>query len=264
VLGIRNAPPVLAKRLVEQALVVEDRRDAWLRTGERVCAASPSSPGVYVLRDDHGRALYVGKSNNVRRRLRTHFAPRRWRAIKPEFARAADAAWQVVGSEVEALVLEALWIRQLAPVVNVQVGQPVLGTRAVPASLVRDTLLVLPSADESRVVLLAARASGPVTTWEVARDGVGLASAVTRARSFFRAAAVNDDADDDREDAALAPLVFSWLAGRGASATRLDPHDAGSAGELRRRIERLLDDAGLFTGRIVVVGSGVRSTSKRP
>jgi len=33
VLGIRNAPPELARRLVAQALVVEDRQDEWRRTG---------------------------------------------------------------------------------------------------------------------------------------------------------------------------------------------------------------------------------------
>lgn len=259
VLGIRNAPPALAKRLVEQALVVEDRRDAWLRTGERVCAAAPSAPGVYVLRDDHGLTLYVGKSNNVRRRLRTHFAPRRWRVIKPEFARAADAAWQVVGSEIEALVLEAQWIRDLRPIVNVQVGRPALITRAVPAALLRDTLLVLPSSDEGRIVLIGARTAGPVMTYDLSRDGTGLAPAVATLWSFFRA----PDAPNG-SDTSLAPLVFSWLAGRGASATRLDPHDAGSARELRRRVALLLGDTGLFSGRIVVVGSGFRSTSKRP
>jgi hypothetical protein len=95
---------------------------------------------------------------------------------------------------------------------------------------------------------------------EVGRDGAGLAAAVTRLWSFFRALAAGDEGDDT----ALSPLVFSWLAGRGAAATRLDPHDGGSARELRRRIALLLDDPSLFTHRIVVVRSTFRSTSKRP
>ena len=82
VLGIRNAPVALARRLVEQALVVEDRRDVWLRAGGRICAAAPPLPGVYLLRDVEGRVLYVGKANNIRRRLQTHFAARRWRSLK--------------------------------------------------------------------------------------------------------------------------------------------------------------------------------------
>src|SRR6266849_1419970 len=70
VLGIRNARPELARRLIAQALVIEERHDVWRRVGDRVSAAAPSSPGVYVLRDDLGSALYVGKSTHLRRRLR--------------------------------------------------------------------------------------------------------------------------------------------------------------------------------------------------
>src|SRR6478672_13728745 len=74
VLGIRGAPPELARRLVAQALVVEDRREAWRRVGERICRDAPNRPGVYVLTDAAERALYVGKAVNLRRRLRAHFA----------------------------------------------------------------------------------------------------------------------------------------------------------------------------------------------
>src|SRR5437763_10617632 len=83
VLGIRGASPELARRLVAQALVVEDRRKVWRQAGERICAAAPATPGVYILRDERDRALYVGKAVNLRRRLRAHFAERRWRAIPP-------------------------------------------------------------------------------------------------------------------------------------------------------------------------------------
>src|SRR3981189_3535729 len=93
VLGIKGAPPELARRLVAQALVLEDRREVWRRAGERICRDAPARPGVYVLRDPESRALYVGKATNLRRRLRAHFADRRWRAIKPEMSRAFDAEW---------------------------------------------------------------------------------------------------------------------------------------------------------------------------
>src|SRR5258706_15390172 len=83
VLGIRGAPPALAKRLVAQALVLEDRRDAWRLAGGRICRDAPAEPGVYVLKDAEGRALYVGKAVNLRRRLRAHFAERRGGAPKP-------------------------------------------------------------------------------------------------------------------------------------------------------------------------------------
>src|SRR5919198_938293 len=123
VLGIKGAPAALARRLVSQALVVEDRREEWRRTGERICREAPDSPGVYVLKDGAGAVVYVGKAVNLRRRLRAHFAARRWRAIKPGMSRSVDAEWQLVGSELEALVREADLIHQLRPIGNVQTGE---------------------------------------------------------------------------------------------------------------------------------------------
>ncbi len=263
VLGIRNAPPGLAKRLVDQALVVEDRREAWLATGQRLCADAPAVPGVYVLRDAGGRALYVGKANNIRRRLQTHFAARRWRHLKPGFARAVAVEWHPVGSEIEALLLEAEWIAALTPLANVQVRAPAMDRRAVPAALLRDTLLVLPSAAEGAVELLAARVDGTVLLQRAVRDGKGLVARTTALRRFFAGETVDVQPQDRRIVAGLAPLVFSWLAGRGASATRLDPHDVPSARELQRRLQLLFDDTQLFSERLVVIRSTTPSRAAR-
>lgn len=262
VLGIRNAPPVLAKRLVDQALVVEDRREAWLEAGRRICASAPVCPGVYVLRDREGRALYVGKANNIRRRLQAHFAPRRWKHLKPAFVRAHDVTWTQVGSEIEALLLEARCITDERPPANVQVAPPELDTRAVPASLVHDTLLVLPSADAASAELMAVRAEGPVLQVRAARSGVGLTSRVARLRLFLAGEADETRSGDVLRLDAHAPLVFSWLAGRGQGATRLDPHDAKSAKDLERRLKILFDDDLLFTERIIVLRSVVLSTPR--
>src|SRR3954465_15423308 len=87
VLGIRGAPPELARKLVAQALVMEDRRDVWRANGERICRDAPASPGVYVLRDANGAAVYVGKAVNLQRRLRAHFAVRHWRRLKADMSR---------------------------------------------------------------------------------------------------------------------------------------------------------------------------------
>src|SRR5437660_9045888 len=106
ILGIRNTTPELARRLVAQALVVEDRFEVWRRAGGKICAAAPSSPGVYVLRDEGHRPLYVGKAVNLRRRLRAHFAERRWRAVGRDMAAACDVEWIEAGPPLEAPVRE--------------------------------------------------------------------------------------------------------------------------------------------------------------
>ena len=76
-----------------------------------------------------------------------------------------------------------------------------------------------------------------------------------RLRKFF--ARRGNDArprnDVERTKAArLAPIVFSWLAGRGATATRLDPQSVKSARQLRQHLCALLSDERLFTERLVI------------
>jgi predicted GIY-YIG superfamily endonuclease len=247
VLGIRGAPPELAKRLVAQALVVEDRRDAWRRAGERICGRAPSTPGVYVLKDEGDRPLYVGKAVNLRRRLRAHFADRRWKAIKPAFARAADAEWQEVGSELEALLREAALIDELKPTVNVQTASPQLDDRAIPQALLRDAIVVAPSVEDDSVELIAARVDdGGWMIQRTRRNGADLAVHANRLWRFFNSALRQARTSGPP----LAPIVYSWLAGRGASATRLDPHAARSVQEMRRRLGALLRDERLFHERI--------------
>jgi predicted GIY-YIG superfamily endonuclease len=250
VLGIRNAPPELARRLVSQALVVEDRRDAWRLAGERICARAPATPGVYVLRDEPGRVLYVGKAVNLRRRLRTHFAGRQWRGLKAELARATDAEWQEVGSELEALLREAELIHDLAPIVNVQTGPPDLDTRQIPRALVRDVIVVLRSVEPDSAQLVAARKDGGWLIQRTRRSGADLAVHTARLHRFFVSPLRRTFSS-----APLAPIVFSWLAGRGASATRLDPHDAATPRELRARLAGLLADEALFAQRIIMTSS---------
>jgi predicted GIY-YIG superfamily endonuclease len=245
ILGIKNTPPELARRLVQQALVVEDRRDEWRRIGERICRDAPPTPGVYVLRDATGAALYVGKAVNLRRRLRAHFAERRWRHVKAEMSRAADAEWREVGSELEALLREAELIRELQPTVNVQIGAPDLSTRGVPGAILRDVIVVVPSVEEDSAELVAARTAGAWLVQRTRRDGADLAVHTTRLWRFFNAAI-----GPRREPAPLAPIVYSWLAGRGASATRLDPHASASPRVLRTRLAALLKDDRLFLERL--------------
>src|SRR5712671_6659655 len=220
VLGIRGAPPELAKRLVAQALVLEDRYEIWRRSGERICRDAPPTPGVYVLKDADGGALYVGKAVHLRRRLRAHFAERRWRALKPELSRAADAEWREVGSEIEALLREAALIQTLEPPVNVQVGAPALDTREVPRALLRDVLLVQPSIEADSVELIGAAVDGRWMIQRTRRNGADLAVHARRIRTFFTQGTAGRRTTSVA-DLALAPLVFSWLTGRGRDATRL-------------------------------------------
>jgi predicted GIY-YIG superfamily endonuclease len=255
VLAIRNASPALARRLVDQALVVEDRREAWLRLGQRITAAAPETAGVYVLRDANGVALYVGKAINLRRRLRTHFAARRWKAIKSALSRADQVEWREVGSELEALLLEARWIGELAPTVNVQRGDP-SAARHLSSRFVHDVIVILPSVDSDAVELIAASTIGATFIHRTWRDRRAVADDAVRLWSFF--ASCDELGEADPDDRALAPIVFSWLASRGARATRLERRELDSADDLRVRLSAALASPQLFTERLVLRNSRSR------
>jgi predicted GIY-YIG superfamily endonuclease len=249
VLGIHGAGEALARRLVAQALVLEDRRENWRRAGERVCREAPAAPAVYVLRDHEGTALYVGKAVNLRRRLHAHFAARRWKATRPPLARAVDADWELVGSEIEALLKEADLIERLRPPANVQVGPPQMAARTIPAALVRDVIVLARSIEHDSVELVAARTDGRWMMQRTRRSGADLAVHATRLRRFFsRNGVVRRGGPTTR----LAPIIYSWLAGRGSSATRLDAADVRSTRDLRARLAALLADERLFADRLVI------------
>ncbi|MEJ7781746.1 MAG: exonuclease domain-containing protein [Solirubrobacteraceae bacterium] len=77
------------------------------------CSALPDAPGVYVVRNAEGQALYVGKSVALRTRARAHFAPSAPPA--PWRAQAATVDHEETASELGALLVEHRLIRRLRP-----------------------------------------------------------------------------------------------------------------------------------------------------
>jgi len=87
---------------------------------ERI-AKLATRPGVYLLRDARGSVLYVGKAKSLRARVRSYFQPGAELGAKNrELVRAVDSVETiVVGSEAEALILEANLIKEHRPRFNI-------------------------------------------------------------------------------------------------------------------------------------------------
>ena len=81
----------------------------------------PEQPGVYLLKDENGRILYVGKALSLRQRVRSYLADRE--SLSPRLrslqARLADIDYVVTDNEVEALILECSLIKEYRPRFNV-------------------------------------------------------------------------------------------------------------------------------------------------
>jgi excinuclease ABC subunit C len=79
----------------------------------------PQQPGVYRFKGGVGEILYIGKAVNLRSRVRSYFSDRPDRAkIRRMMPQVRDIEVTVVGSELEALVLECNLIKLHQPKYN--------------------------------------------------------------------------------------------------------------------------------------------------
>lgn len=82
----------------------------------------PTKPGVYVMKDNTGKAIYVGKAVNLRSRVRSYFQKPDGQQIKTRrlVALIDDLEYIVTASELEALILECTLIKKHRPFFNVR------------------------------------------------------------------------------------------------------------------------------------------------
>ncbi|HEV3232742.1 MAG TPA: excinuclease ABC subunit UvrC, partial [Candidatus Dormibacteraeota bacterium] len=98
--------------------VLLDRPDALRERLRQV----PTSPGVYVMRDERTRVVYVGKAINLRNRLRTYFNP--GQVLEARIATMVGKVYDfdilTCSSEQEALLLECNLIKRYRPRYNIR------------------------------------------------------------------------------------------------------------------------------------------------
>lgn len=81
---------------------------------------APDKTGVYVMRGDHDRVLYVGKALKLRSRINQYLRLQDSRAMIPRLVREIrDVEYILTESEKEALLLERQLIKKLKPKFNV-------------------------------------------------------------------------------------------------------------------------------------------------
>ncbi len=91
-------------------------------TLEKKLQTLPTKPGVYLMKDARGEIIYVGKAKSLRARVKSHFAQDYELSLRTRemIRRVADVDTIVVGSEAEALLLEANLIKSHHPRFNIQ------------------------------------------------------------------------------------------------------------------------------------------------
>ena len=213
------------------------------RQRRHLAAGLPAGPGVYVMRDRLGQALYVGKAGDLRTRVRSYFGSRR-QPPRVEGALAAlariDAA--PTGSELEAALFELDLIRRWRPPGNVRDARP---QKSVYLRLaLADHAPALAVRDEVRAD--GAVYAGPFTSRRIAteaaealRDGYGLRTCRPRVPvddgrclrgAAGRCLAPCRGGDEALAYASSARALAAWLAG----------DEAVLDAPLRERVARLI------------------------
>lgn len=82
----------------------------------------PTKSGCYIYKNESGQIIYVGKAVNLRNRVRSYFQEREDRDFKTRqlVLHVRDIEWIVVGSELEALILEMNLIKKHRPRFNIR------------------------------------------------------------------------------------------------------------------------------------------------
>ena len=82
----------------------------------------PSKPGVYLMKDEHAQVIYVGKAKCLKDRLASYYSQPLGYTRKMDglLQSVREIETRVLGSELEALLVESQLIKQLQPAYNVQ------------------------------------------------------------------------------------------------------------------------------------------------
>jgi excinuclease ABC subunit C len=94
----------------------EVERRARLRT---LIREAPQSPGVYLMRDETGVIIYVGKAKNLKNRLTSYFSGKKDIKTRHLVSRIHNIEWVLAAHEYEALLLENNFIKEHTPRYNI-------------------------------------------------------------------------------------------------------------------------------------------------
>jgi len=80
----------------------------------------PEGPGVYLFKDEAGKALYVGKARSIRKRVASHFSKPATRGAGDMVSQVAEIDFIATETEAEALLAEQEFIKRHRPLFNVR------------------------------------------------------------------------------------------------------------------------------------------------
>jgi len=200
--------------------------------------ALPESPGVYIMKNRADDIIYVGKSRNLKRRIRSYFTPAALRDPKVRRIHEQLHTFEFVATanEVEALLLEMRMIRDFRPPINLQEE-----VHEQPEAYGRkwNCLLLVPNPDEVTAELYFLR-SGSFVAQASARLGQPAAKRLSsRVKSlYFNPRRRPPKAQEPWET----EIVSRWLTANRGRINFVDVDEAGTCEAVIQRLSAYLQD----------------------
>lgn len=118
--GIGNVDRLKSVGFVPKSPAEEDVSRARVVMDRTLAQSLPKKPGVYIMRDSSGEIVYIGKAKNLRTRVNSYYSELIGKTRKMDglIENVARIDHEVVGSELEALLLESQLIRRYLPRYN--------------------------------------------------------------------------------------------------------------------------------------------------
>ena len=204
--------------------------------GRDFLARIPASPGVYLMRNRGGEVIYVGKADNLRRRVRSYFTTRALKDIKTAriHGQLHSLEFLTCATGVEALLLEMRMIRDFRPPINFQTEIHEQPSRYGNS---RNLLLLVPVNENAEVYMVKDGAF-------VARQSVPLGRRPSKRLSsrirvvYFGARRSKAAKREDWET----EIVARWLAAHKRRLNYVDVDESGDHASVMRRLTCYLMD----------------------
>ena len=102
---------------VQQSLLVKSKEQLLPpHLPKNIIDELPKNPGVYYFHNQKGKVIYVGKAKNIKKRVNSHFSGNNPNKQRQNFLRDIyNITWQICGTELMSLILEAAEIKRLWP-----------------------------------------------------------------------------------------------------------------------------------------------------
>lgn len=207
----------------------------------------PDKPGVYFFIDENDKIFYVGKSRNLKARIRSYFI-NRFRPVeknKKIAERIKKIEYELAGSELEALLLENRYIRQFRPELNVQVkihgNESSKKKRKRLAIFLPDAMFI-----EVRMVLLDGSKRAIIIPVNRHNEDE-IASAQDKLAVFFS----GEDISNSESDRQQIQLIWRWYDLNKDKLTVLDVDDYSDLLQCAKMIPQIINDKSIFNQTII-------------